>query len=204
LVTSDVTSMRQLSTEGVLRQTAKLGIRQICLGNWKLDPRMSLAEQKQRFVIDLRDVGILCRQLNLSPGFENAMDPAYFGTDVRDLLEVIHASGQNVGIFFNPARAYMVHGAVHEQAEIARPHLVGVFAEDFQAGSESAPKPCPLGSGTTPSGYFHDLRPSGFTGLVIQRFDYPLGNNESILSHARSDLATVQQWLGQYVASPFL
>lgn len=207
LVMTDATSLREISTEGVLRQTAKLGIKHICLGGWKLDSAKPIERQKEIFARDLRDVCGLCQELDLHPSLENQVNPAYFGTDVRDLVEVIRAAGGKAGIFFNPGHAVLVQGGVREQGELAQPLLAGGVAEDFlplEVSIAHLPKSCPLGDGITPPSYFRSLRSTGFSGLICQRFDYPLGNNQSILAHGRADLATIQQWLGQYVASPFL
>lgn len=204
---TDVVTLRDPDSEGVIRTAAKLGIKHVRLGSWKFDPAKPRDPQVAIMVRDLRDLGLLAKEVEITLGLENTFRPDRFGSDVGELLEIIKLSGQDIGIYFNPARATVVHGDSTRQAALAEPHLVGAYAEDFFPTAitpNHQVKSCQLGSGVSQPGFFKGLRASGFSGVLCLRYDYSLGNTEATLKHARADLATLQQWLGQYAASPFL
>ncbi|HEY3756969.1 MAG TPA: TIM barrel protein [Opitutaceae bacterium] len=204
---TDLFTLRDPDAEGVLRTAAKLGIKRVRLGTWKYDAAKPRDPQLAIIVRDLRELGQLAKEIDIKLGVENALRSDRFGSDVRDLVDVIKQSGQDIGIYFNPARAILVHGSAAPQAALAESRLMGAYAEDYLPlglSPNHQPKACELGMGVSQPAFFKDLRASGFGGIVCIRYEYALGKNEAILKHARTDLATLQQWLGQYSPSPFL
>ncbi len=209
VVVSDITTLREPTAEGVLRQAASLGIQRVRLGFYHYDTRQPILPQVERIVGELRDIGQLCGEVGIRAGIQNHSGHDNFGAPVWDVVQAITESSKHLGIFFDLAHATIEGGLGWPiQAQLVRPHLLGIYAKDFvwqrKAGKWDV-NWVPLGEGMVANAYFRGLGGGGYSGPVVQHHEYALGDRVEMVRHLRQDLSTLQQWLGQSApASPFL
>jgi sugar phosphate isomerase/epimerase len=200
VIVSEISTIGQPNAERVLRAAAKLGIKRVRLGIFKYAPDKTIAQQLDEFGRALKDIGEACGELGIQAALQNHSGFDRFGAPVWDFSITLRKHDvRNVGICFDIGHAVIEGGLSWPiQARLAEPDYVAVYVKDYvwaKGPSGWRPSAVFLGDGMVDRSFFNGLRRSGYSGLICQHHEYPLGDRGEMVAHMRRDLRVLKNWL---------
>jgi len=206
MATTAFHDLAEAHAKTILRTAAQLGIKLYRIGGWRYsegvpvpDRLIQIRAQLEAFVEFNREHGICAAYQNHSG--------TRVGAAVWDIWELIRDfDPEAIGIAFDIGHATVEGGyAWPVHFRLMRPHIKIVIVKDFKWGRDREGRWramwCPLGQGMVDRSFFNMLAESGYSGPIIQHFEYPVqGGNErekqdNLIAAMKRDLLTLKGWL---------
>jgi len=200
VIVSEISTIGQPNAERVLRAAAKAGVKTVRLGIFKYAPDRTIARQVDEFGRVLKEIGEACGELGIQAALQNHSGVDRFGAPVWDFVTA-HRDHHvaNVGMCFDIGHAIVEGGLSWPiQARLAEPYYAAVYVKDYfwkNGPNGWRPSSAPLGDGMVDRSFITGLRRSGYSGVICQHHEYPLGGREEMVGHMRRDLRVLQAWL---------
>ncbi len=200
LVATDITSMKSLHAEEVLRTLSRLGIRRLRLGFLSYPATGWPPDRLKEIGPALRDVANACRDLGLQAGFQNHSGARSVGAPVWDVFSLVQdLDPRHIGFCFDIGHATVEGGLSWPvEARLVEPFLTAVIVKDFywkKEGGDWKDTWCPLGEGMVDRRFFDWLKATAYKGPICQHHEYPLGDRSQRIARFQNDLKVLRQWL---------
>lgn len=211
MLTTDITSADQPSTELVLKTAAQLGIPYYRMGWLAYQKNMSIEQNIENFRQSFSKLATLNKQYQIHGAYQNHAG-SRFGAALWDLWMVIKdIDSQWLGCQYDIRHA-TVEGASSWplSLQLMRPHIRTLDIKDFRWENKNGNwqlENVPLGEGMVNfSHFFKLLKDLQIKGPVSLHYEYELGGAETgsstlsapkdkVLESIKKDLITLRKWL---------
>lgn len=194
LITTDVLSLNQPLTRGVLETAAGLGIKRYRMGFFYYSKSKPLDAQLRNIHASLIDLAAFNREHGLSAVYQNHSGADYVGAPIWDICQALEGiSPDEIGLAFDIRHATIEGGLAWPlNYRRAKPHVRAYFMKDFDWDGLRDIH-VPLGTGRVDPAYFAMLREQTDAFPVSLHIEYlEEAGVEENLQALRRDLATLR------------